>query len=341
MTAKALIERWRTPVGQALAEEVVAHLVAGRALDGLDVDEQEGRIDLRGLPAPAPRRLQRFEAAGFFVEQLGDLVEFHGIRLEGLDLSGAQLRSFRFFDTTIANCRFDRADCRDWRLWHCDVADSSFVETDLREAVIGTWHDGRRNSWSSVDFSGADFRGATGARQALFEDCTFSHTRLVRFDFDQCSLSRCRFAGELVEVLFDGRDLSKSPAPPPMREVDFSKSTFQDVEFRGFDLEQVTLPVDPDVSLVRRYRCVAERGLTELEGDESVPAEMLRAQLSGALRGPGTLTEAHVFNRRDYASSGGDELADRAQELFRRLEAECLKGEEPPPPPRRRLLGRR
>ncbi len=57
--------------------------------------------------------------------------------LDGFDLSGAVLRSFRFFGTTISNCRFDQADCRDWRLWDCDVADSSFVGADLREAALG------------------------------------------------------------------------------------------------------------------------------------------------------------------------------------------------------------
>ncbi len=340
MTAKALVERWRTPAGQALAEEVLAHLLAGRPLDGLGVDHHDGRFDLRGMPAPPPRRLQRFEAAGFFVEQLGDLVRFEGVRLEGLDLSGAQLRSFRFFDTSITDCRFDAANCADWRLWGSDVTDSSFAGTNLAEAALGTWHEERRDTWRRVDFGGADLRG-TSPSQALFEDCDFSDAKLAGVQFKQCALTRCRFAGELREVLFDGRELSKSPAPPPMRDVDFSAATFRDVEFRGFDLEEVALPADPDVFLVRRYRCVAERGLAELEDDDSKAAQSLKARLANRLRGPGTAVEAHVYNRSDYLASGGEELATLAQDLFRRLEAACLTAERPSGSRLGRLLGNR
>ena len=99
MNRKALTDRWKSEAGQSLADEVVARLIAGRDLSELALDQHEGRVDLRYLPAPVPPRLQRCESEGWFVEKLGDLVEFHRARLENLDLSGAQLRSFRFHNT--------------------------------------------------------------------------------------------------------------------------------------------------------------------------------------------------------------------------------------------------
>ncbi len=126
-----------------------------------------------------------------------------------------------------------------------------------------------------------------------------------------------------------------------MRDVDFSAATFRDVEFRGFDLEEVALPADPDVFLVRRYRCVAERGLGELENDDSLAADMLRAELSNSLRGPASSTGAHVYSRRDYLASGGEELATLAEDLFRRLAAACLAAERPRGSRLGRLLGNR
>ncbi len=337
MTSHALVERWRTPTGTSLAEDVFAHLLTGRPVDGLDVQEHEGRVDLRGLPAPPPRRLQRFEAAGFFVEQLGDLLEFRRVALQGLDLRGAQLQSLRFFDSTISDCRFDNARCSDWRLWHCDVADTSFAGADLREGALGTWHEGQRDTWRRIDFSKADLRG-TSPSQGLFEDCDFSAANLTGVQFKQCALIRCRFAGELRDVLFDGRDLSRSPGPPPMRGVDFSGASLRDVEFRGFDLEDVELPVSPGVFLVRRFRCVAEQGLTELQSDNSVTARKLKAILQNGIRGPGKPTDADVFNRADYVASGGEGLAELAEGLFRKLERGCLD-EERPRAPRSGLLG--
>jgi hypothetical protein len=74
----------------------VARLVAGRRLDGLGLGWHEGRVDLRGLPAPVRARLRRFESQGWFVEVLGDLITFRGVQQRGLDLSGAQSQSLRF-----------------------------------------------------------------------------------------------------------------------------------------------------------------------------------------------------------------------------------------------------
>jgi uncharacterized protein YjbI with pentapeptide repeats len=125
MNRKALTDRWKTETGQAQADEVTARLIAGRPLHALGLDEHEGRVDLRFLRAPIPRRLDRFEASAWFVEKLGDVVKFQRARLENLDLSGAQLRSLRFHDSQIAGCRFDGANCQDWRLWGCEVSDCS------------------------------------------------------------------------------------------------------------------------------------------------------------------------------------------------------------------------
>lgn len=325
MSLKSLRDRWRTPVGQALAEEVVARLMTCRPLEELGLGAYEGRVDLRGLPAPIPHRLRRFEADNWFVEQLGDLVKFQSAELARLDLTGAQLQSFRFFDSHLIDCRFDAANCRDWRLWGTEVRDCTFRKADLREAAVGTGHEDGRNVWRRVDFSGADFRVGV-SWEAIYEDCNWSDARLVKVNFGQCTFVRCRFAGLLREVFFDGRDLPDRSAPPPMEEVDFTEAVFDQVEFRGFDIKAVKLPDDPDVYLIPHALCVARRGLAMLDGDERVIAKMLRAMLEGYLRGPGSEHEACVFNRRDYLQLGGEELAALAQDVLGRAEAECLKG---------------
>ena len=120
-------DRWRTASGQALSEEVLARLMAGRPLDDLGLEKVEGRIDLRGLPAPVPRRLARYEQAGWFIEKLGNLVKFDGVTLRGLDLSGASLDSFRFHKCIIENCLFDGARCHDWRMWESRTRETSRV----------------------------------------------------------------------------------------------------------------------------------------------------------------------------------------------------------------------
>lgn len=323
-TRKALSDRWSTETGQALAEEVIARLIARRPLDGLELAEHEGRVDLRYLPAPAPKRLERFETQGWSVQRLGNLIELTGASLEGLDLSGAQLQSFRFFDTRINNCRFDGANCRDWRLWASEITDSSFTKANLAEAAVGTSrYQGRRNVWRRVDFSGSDFRIGV-SDEAVYEDCDFSGAKLDKVNFGQCAFVRCRFAGKLNETVFDGRDLSDQPAPPQMDAVDFSDAFFSDVEFAGFDLEAVTLPNDPDIHLVRRARCVARHGIEMLGDDNSIEADILRSLFERTLKGPGTEQDAQIFNRRDYLASGGSpELLALAEDIYQRAEAAC------------------
>ena len=163
------------------------------------------------------------------------------------------------------------------------------------------------------------------ASEAHFEDCDFSGAKLANVNFGQCKFVHCRFAGELRDVVFDGRELTDKPAPPEMQNVDFSDAVLRDVEFKSFNLEAVTLPKDPDVRLVRRARCVARRGLAELESKDVVAPGMLRAVLEQRLRGPGTEQEARVFNRRDFLAMGGEELAALAEDVLRRAESECLK----------------
>ncbi len=324
--SNALRKRWESPEGQERAEEAIACLMAGRPLSGLGLDRVAGRLDLRGLPAPIPRRLRRFETAGWFAEELGGLVTFRHARLEDLDLSGAQLQSFRFHDSQITGCLFEGANCQDWRLWGSEVTGCGFAKADLRQAAVGTWHEGRRNAWRRVDFSNADFR-VISVSAALYEDCDFSAAKLAKVKFGQCALTRCRFSGVLRETVFDGRELTGLPAPPPPEDVDFADAIFDQVEFMGFDLSRVILPRDPDVRLIRRYRCVAERVLSAVQQDSSLPARVIRAEFAHRLRmmrGPGE--ESNVFNRRDYLAAGGDELADLADRLVSQAEAACLKG---------------
>jgi Pentapeptide repeats (9 copies) len=320
-----LTDRWRTPEGEALAEEVIVRLVGGRGLEGLRLDWHEGRIDLRGLPVPIPARLRRFQSQGWFVEALGDLITFRGARLRGLDLSGAQAQSLRFFGSQIADCRLDGANCQDWRLWDTVVSDCSFSKASLRDAAVGTWHENRRNRWKRVDFGRSDFRVGT-CWAAVFEDCDFSGAKFTGVKFSQCTLANCRFVGVVKDVLFDGRDLSpERPAPPQMGKVDFSAAVFGGVEFRGYDLEDVKLPDDTDVLLLRRARCVARKAIHALGDREDTPSLMLRAVLENRLRGPGDEREAEVFNRRDYRGMGGEELVALAGEVLGRAEVECTR----------------
>src|SRR5215813_7919414 len=119
------------------AAEVWVRLIGGRSLDGLGLPVQNSRIDLRGLVAPEPRAVRRYVAAFADVTELGNLIVIRGAHWKGIDFSAARLGSLRFFGSTIEDCCFEGAKCRDWRMWGTTVANTSFRSADLRNAALG------------------------------------------------------------------------------------------------------------------------------------------------------------------------------------------------------------
>jgi uncharacterized protein YjbI with pentapeptide repeats len=316
---RALAARWLTEEGADAADEIFARLVSGRPLDSLGLGEHKGRVDLRYLTAPIARRLQRFEDQGWFVERLGDLVEFRGVTLTGMDFTGSSLSNLRFHGAKVIGCRFDSATCTDWRLWGTDLTDCEFVGANLRNSALGTWQNGQGNGWLGINFARTDLRG-TVMWGTLFEDCAFAGSRLDGVSFEQCALARCRFSGRLRRVTFDGRLLEGRRNPEPLKGLDLSEASFEEVEFCGYRLDGVALPDDPDLTLVHDFRQVCERALELLGDDESIGSRMLRAELTNRLRMMRAPREDNVLNRRDYEASGGPDFADHALDVFRRAE---------------------
>jgi len=232
-----VVSRWKTPGGEQLALEVLERLGRGAGLDGLDLGEHQGRIDLRGIAVPAPAKSQMSTRSEWALQHLSGQLVFDGVRLHGLDFSQGLLESIRFFRSAIVDCRFDGSACQDWRLWATDLSKTSFVRADLRKAVLGAWHEGRGNVFKNVDFTEANLRSII-CPAATFEDCDFSRAQLAKVDFQSSSFIRCKFAGLVSEVIFyDHGYKTGKPDPNPMLDVDFTKAELRMVEFRRLALD--------------------------------------------------------------------------------------------------------
>lgn len=297
-----------------MAQEVLLFLLGERAEAPPGIGTYEGRIDLRGFALPSSKVVGSLSVGGIKAEKMDGIHEFHTTRWHAIDLSHARLSTVRFFGAVISDCRFDSAICLDWRLWDTTVVESSFAGSNLRDAALLTWQNGRTNTWRDVNFDGADLRGAHGLGGVL-ERCSFGETRLKGFNFLQVAIRHCRFTGLLQDILFDGREIpGRRPQPEVMTDVDFSKAVFQEVEFRGCHFDGVELP--KGVYVIPRFPPVARRVLELLEHDESLEARMLRAEMNGQLKRPGADTSVTVFNRADYLTSGGEPLADLVESLL-------------------------
>jgi hypothetical protein len=323
MTAdRSVVNRWRTDEGAARAKRVLDGLAVGQLPADLGWGVVGGRLDLRGLPAPLPKRSNRREIGGRFVEELSELLTIREASISGLDLSGAQLESLRMFSSTVSDCVFDDARCQDWRLWGCQVRDSRFLGTDLRGSALGSWWDGRGNAYQRVDFSQADLRGIS-CSAATFVDCDFTGARLEKIDFQSSSFIRVKFAGELKEVIFwdHGFEIGK-PDPNPMQEVDFTNARLKGVEFRRLNLDSVRFPASADHLVVHNYRCVIERALDFLRNDDSRIGRVLRATLEVHAKWIGPQQDVAVFSLADFDEPGESEFA---AVLLSRLDQECAE----------------
>jgi uncharacterized protein YjbI with pentapeptide repeats len=325
-----LANRWTSREGAALAREAIDRLVRGGRLDALGLASHEGRVDLRGIRFPAPAAGAPRRVGGVPMARLSGTVEVRDQRWEGVDLSHASLRDVKFFDCLLADCRFERADCQRWGFWGTTAAGCSLAGANLRGTAWGPTDPRRPNVLRGCDLREADLRSAS-VQRVVIEDCDFSQARLDKVTFAQCTIVNCRFAGPLPQVVFDGRDLGKDlqgrdrPGGPEPRSVDFRDAVFELTEFKGYTLDDVTLPDDEQVRLVPRYRAVASRALQLLNGDDTQEARILAAMLSNSLRGPVRDRDAAVFNRRDYLDLmgvGSEALARLATDVIDRARAE-------------------
>ncbi len=324
MTKKDLVGRWKTSEGERLMQEVLGRLLAHESLSDMGLGEIDGRVDLRGIAAPAPVPLDTHEKKkGWLVQELGGLVKFEGAALTNLDFSGGRLEGLRFYNTTIANCRFDEARCQDWRLWAMDVTDTSFVGADLRKAVLGAWYKGRGDVYRRVNFSRANLRSIV-CPAATFVDCDFGDAQLAKVDFQSSSFIRCRFAGLLREVTFYDHGFNTGkPDPNPMEDVDFTEAELRMVEFRRLNLDRVKFPQSIDHLIVHHYRCVLERAIRELQTDARWRG--LRVVMEHRLKWAGPRQKVGEFNRRDLLEMSDEAEAEYAEGLLRRLEMDCAR----------------
>jgi uncharacterized protein YjbI with pentapeptide repeats len=326
--------RWTSPEGVLLAGEVLARLKGGAPLGGLGLGEVDGRVDLRGFPAPLPCPVSRQDAARFLTGRLdpaafvamAEQVLVEGVALRGLDLTGARLDEVNFRRCELEDCVLDKVSGRGLGLTRTRVRECSFRGAGLQGAGLGSWSDGACSEYDRVDFTGADLRGDPRATvTAWFRDCDFAGARLDGTSFSGCGLVRCRFAGVLLDVRFfgSGAPSGEVEGPDHVEDLDLSGAVLQSVTFKGVDLAAVRLPDDPGLRVIRNYPCVMRKAAAALAGREDKAGVFLRMWFNGALKGIQLGPPVGLQNRNDYLRIGGEEMAALVDSVVGAAEREC------------------
>lgn len=226
----------------------------------------------------------------------------------------------RLFDCEIHNCRFD--DCRfeDLRVWSSKFSDTSFVGAGLRRAALGGAQEDRRTVFSNVNFTNADLRQSM-YQAAAFEGCVFKNAKLFKIDFQSSTFSDCTFEGQLREVMFYRRGFRGELFPAnEMKNVDFSRAKLRFVEFRGLDLDQVKLPIDPNHIIVAPYLETLDRMIAALRAEDDPTTRVIVAYLGHERKWVGPNQIQGVLNIEDLREVDGEIGVQRVLSLLRESE---------------------
>jgi uncharacterized protein YjbI with pentapeptide repeats len=305
-----------TAEGRALGEEVVDRLVRGRDLDPVGLGEIDGRLDLRGFAFPqvAPARsdlavVGSFEVAGgWVVPEIRSTLKFKSGSWTSLDLTGAYLGDILLMGMQLSNCVFEGADLTSTGFFGSSVEHSSFARANVRRAGSGGSYKRRFNVFDHCDFPRARL-DASWIGPATFTDCDFSDAKLKKTEFWACTLVRCKFAGELREVIFHRQRVGTDPegavlsSEPRLEDLDLRETNLRWCSFDGFDLDGVHLPErDPGLVVIEDYDAAVDRALARLDQID-VPIRWrrrARAQLEIMRREALPGTRLGMFNRSDF-----------------------------------------
>lgn len=302
----------------AQQHEIWRRLVTGESLAGMGLGIVEGRIDLRGLQAPEPKVVQSWTFGTMDVARQTGIVLIKGARWEGLDLSGASLPELRIQDTSIENCRFDKAKCTSWRIWATTFHACSFLGANLSSSALGGVLNDRRSAFRHVTFDKANMRG-TSHLNADIVDCSFRNANLKGVNFNGSLLERVVFEGPLVEVIFCRRPTrTDATTENRMIDVDFRKASFKYVEFIDLDMDRVHWPEAADHYVVTNYPKFLDLMISTWGSRNDNPALALSGIAMHIRKRCSPGRKVGVFSRAQLVDAAGEQ---GFQEFLRLLES--------------------
>ncbi|MFI5908637.1 pentapeptide repeat-containing protein [Dactylosporangium sp. NPDC051541] len=236
-----LIRDWRdrwSGVDRTVVRGIADDLLHGRPVATAPFEPVGGRTDLRGFP------LTRMATGGSSGPRRGQIgADDHATaaatpppRWSGLDLTGADLSEFGWFDLTVEHCVLDDAELQGLRCWGVTIVDTSLRAANLHHGQLGApaefWP--RRSTWTRVDLTRADLRGTTA--EVTFTAVDFANARFTGTNFNWSDLVDCTFAGVVRGLHLGRRPVCDQPETWQLTGVDLRAARPRGLELTGVNL---------------------------------------------------------------------------------------------------------
>ena len=234
-----------------------------------------------------------------------------------------------FVGVTVEDCRFDDASLVDAGFWDSTISETTFRRADLRGLVMGG-SGTRPTRWQHVEFDGAKLVDVVPFDVELL-DCDFGAATLRQTEFSGCRVERCGFAGLLDSVIISALPRTGQERPGVLEEVDFSDAEFRWTSLRGFDLQTVRLPDGPGHVRFADYPCTIDRALEALAGSTDPDELGLVGLLEHERRWLGPSQRQGVLAVENLAP-GRPDVAQRLADRLRTIDAGCAGSPKPMTP---------
>jgi uncharacterized protein YjbI with pentapeptide repeats len=292
-----LVARWMQ--NPKLSKAVLHALQLGKDPSAF-VDTVNGRADLRGFVFPGATALEG-ESGALGTGRSAPKMRFRSQVWESIDFTGCTLSALMFFNFEFKDVLLHDVDFKGSGFWDCVIRDSELVKSDLRSFCLSA--EAKPTRWENSVIRRCDLRGSSMSGGS-FHNMEFSSLKANRLSIERCSFNDVRFVGGLDEVQFDDRQLATSTPPRQLERVDLSGARLNDVDFRGWRFDSVTLP--DGIGWYPHQLRVSRRVLELVESSAPDLAPMIAAGVRNLVRGVDDDEVDGYFNPAEWQRIGQD-----------------------------------
>ena len=276
-----MINRWDSPEGNLLLENIIKSLKNGKPLSSVDgIEKHLDLWDLRGAPLSKLTQEERIANGSYKIIQKNSRLYLKKNEFEAIDFSFADISHSEWYKCTVRNCLFEGTNLKEATFSASDFRDCVFRKANMSYSFLNL--NSGKNSGSfigsvfkEVNLSNAFFNFPL-IKNCLFEDCKFSVTC-----FDGSRFVDCEFIGIIDSALFMGYSVYARKSilgifnridprdyPNKMENIDFSHAKLVGVSFtHDINLKNCRLPEGDEYIIIKDLECTMKKVLMIIESE--------------------------------------------------------------------------
>lgn len=230
---------------------------------GEAVDYDGEKLDLTRLRVGIDRKAKKIQNEMYSLE-LSDRDVFYNIDFSNVDFSKSTFNAVVFKNCRFQSCVFSKVKFSSVKFIECEFTECSLVDAAFKDCLLGPSVEKLKlNAFTKCEFINVKFKDVL-IRSAVFRRCLFSRS-IKNIDFGLSIFNKCKFVGDMEDIMFYGFECTEKAHRGELLEVDFSMAHFKFVGFKGLNLDQVVFPKNSKFAVLQDYNNFLKSALNELD----------------------------------------------------------------------------